>query len=479
MNGPGRTTRVHCVGIGGIGISAIARVLLERGVQVTGSDLSISPVAHALADSGAVIFCGHDASHVGDADAVLVSSAIPGDNPEVLEAQERSIPIYRRAEFLGQWMADKVGVAVAGTHGKTTTTSMVVWILTQAGLDPTFIVGGIIAALGTNAHAGVGPHFVIEADEYDHMFLGLKPTVAAITHLEHDHPDCYPTFGDMAAAFEQFVGLVPATGMIVGCADQPAVAALLDGILHPRGRERQEPGAAVFTCGLGDTSDWRAFEVRPNALGGHDFEVRRQGRHWGQVRLQVPGVHNVQNALVAAVVTDWLSVDAGSICEALASFTGVDRRFQVRGHVGGLTVIDDYGHHPTEIRATLDAARARYGERPLWAVFQPHTYSRTKALWNDFAISFEQADHVVVLDIYAAREKDTLGVSAADLAGQMVHPDARYLGGLDAAAEYVLTHAEPDAVIVTLSAGDGNQVGSHVLEKRGVSPSIVSCQEYE
>jgi len=451
--------RVHCIGIGGIGISAIARVLLERGHQVTGSDLRLSPVAKALQASGAVVFSGHDASHLGNADVVLVSSAVPEGNPEVVEAIRRGIPVLKRDEFLGRFMVGKTGIAVAGTHGKTTTTSMIVWILTHAGLDPTFIVGGVIRSLDANAHAGQGDHFVIEADEYDRTFLGLKPTVAAIIHLEHDHPDCFPTFAEMQAAFEQFVALVPSDGLVVGCGDQPAVARLLRG----------QCAGSVQTCGLGRENDWRALAVEPNAMGGYDFEVSRVGKDWGYVALQVPGIHNVQNALVALAVADWLGVDSQTTCRALTTFSGVERRFEVYDQVDGITIVDDYGHHPTEIKATLGAARARYGSRPLWAVFQPHTYSRTRALWDEFAVSFGRADHVIVLDVYPARETDTLGVSAAGLAARMEHPDARHIAAFDMAAEYIVSHAEPDAVVITLSAGDGNQVGAQVLEKLGGS----------
>ena len=448
---------VHCVGIGGIGISAIARVLLEQGHRVTGSDQRLSPVAEALQASGVVVYVGHDASHVGDADLVLVSSAVPVTNPEVVEARRRGIPALRRAEFLGQLMAGKTGVAVAGTHGKTTTTSMIAWILVQAGLDPTFIVGGVIQRLQTNARAGRGPHFVIEADEYDRMFLGLKPTVAAVTHLEYDHPDCFPSFADMQAAFRQFLALVPPSGLIVGCVDQPAVADLMQGPLQ----------APSQTCGLSEASEWRSADLSTNALGGHDFQVVHRGAEVGNMRLQVPGVHNVRNALVALAVAQWLGVDMPTIGDALLSFPGVGRRFEVLGEAAGITVVDDYGHHPTEIRAALDAARSRFGRRPLWAVFQPHTYSRLCALWGEFVKCFVESDHVIVLDVYAARETDTLGVSSADLVAQMEHPDARYIADIEAAAGYIVAHAEPNAVIVTCSAGDGNLVGIRVLDKLG------------
>ena len=461
--------RIHCVGIGGIGISAIARVLLERGYRVSGSDLRPSAVAQALADAGATVYVGHDAAHLGDADTVLISSAIPAGNPEVVAARQRGLPVFKRAEFLGRLMpsdprSGSAGIAVAGTHGKTTTTSMIVAILDRAGLDPTFIVGGVIPAgphsgsEGTNARAGKGPHFVIEADEYDHMFLGLRPTLAAITHLEHDHPDCFPTMDDMLDAFDRFVDLVPPEGLIVGCADQPEVAALLE-------RVSGRSAATVRTAGLGDGRDWRAVDLEGNALGGYDFGVVHRGKPWGRVALRVPGVHNVQNALLAVAIADRVGVDRDSIAEALAAFGGTKRRFEVLGQAGGVTVVDDYAHHPTEIRATLQAARARYGERPLWAVFQPHTYSRIAALWDDFCACFGDADHVVVLDVYAAREKETLGVSAAGLAAAIDHPDVRHVSGLENAARWIVERAEPDAVVITLSAGDGNQVGFLILEQ--------------
>lgn len=447
--------RVHCVGIGGSGISAIARVLLEQGYQVSGSDLNLSPAAQSLAAAGAMVWAGHDATHVGDVDALLVSSAISQDNPEIGEARRRGIPIYKRADWMGHMMAGKVGVAIAGTAGKTTTTGMLVWILSEAGCDPTFVVGGVIEGLDTNAHAGGGPHFVVEADEYDRMFLGLLPTVAAVTHLEHDHPDCFPTYADMQAAFVDFLALVPADGLIVGCGDHPTLAALLAQTHH----------APVQTCGLKAGNDWQARELHSHCLGGHDLQVYHDSAQWGRVQIRLPGLHNVQNALIAIAIAHWLGVEPHAIRRAVSTFPGIERRFQVRGQVGQIVVIDDYAHHPTKIRATLSAARQRYGGRPLWAVFQPHTYSRTRALWAEFAASFDQADHVVVLDVYAAREKDTLGVRASDLAADMVHPDAHYAASLQDAAADIVSRVEPNAVVITLSAGDGNIVADLVLDR--------------
>jgi UDP-N-acetylmuramate--alanine ligase len=436
-------------------MSAIARVLLERGWSVTGSDLHMSDVAQSLVESGAEIAIGHDAANVGQVDAVLVSSAIPADNPELVAARCRGIPILKRAEFLGRLMQDKIGIAVAGTAGKTTTTSMLVWILTQAGRDPSYIVGGVIDELGTNAHAGEGAHFVIEADEYDYMFLGLRPAVAAVTHLEHDHPDCYPTFAEMKEAFAQFVDRVPGDGLIVGATDHPHVAALL----------AECDAARIWRCGLGAGSDWRADGLQVDRQGGYAFQVYRDDAPWGAIRLGVPGAYNVQNALVAMAIASWLGVDKADIQRSIATFSGIARRFQILGRSGEIVVIDDYAHHPTKIRAALAAAKARYRDRPLWAVFQPHTYSRTKALWEAFCSSFAKADHVLVLDVYPARETDTLGVDVQELAQAIEHTDVRYTATTEQAVACLLAEAERDAVIMTLSAGDGNEVGIRLLDR--------------
>jgi UDP-N-acetylmuramate--alanine ligase len=444
---------VHCVGIGGIGISAIARVLLERGYCVSGSDLQLSPVAEALAASGARVMIGHQAEYIGDAEMVLASSAVPEDNVELAAARERGIPVFRRNAFMARLMTGTMSIAIAGTAGKTTTTGMLAWILVHGGLDPSFIVGGVIEGLGTNAKSGHGPHFVVEADEYDRMFLGLAPTVAAVTHLEHDHPDCYPTFAEMREAFARFVGLVPSDGLIVGCVDHPAVRELLS----------REWKAAVQTCGLSDADDWHATEMFPNPLGGYDLNVWHSGQRWHHVRLRVPGLYNVRNALVALAIADWLGVDREVICQALRTFPGIGRRFEVLGRAGEVVIVDDYAHHPTKIEAALSAARTRYPGRPIWAVFQPHTYSRTKALWGAFVECLGQADHVIVLDVYPARETDSLGVDPAALAAQIVCADARYVPDSQAAVTYLRSHVEPNAVVLALSAGDGNQVAVRLL----------------
>jgi UDP-N-acetylmuramate--alanine ligase len=448
--------RIHLIGIGGIGLSAIARVLLEEGHRVSGSDLKLSPITDALADLGATIHQGHRAENVGHADLVIVSSAIPADNPEVAAARARGIPVVKRDWMLGRMMGGRFGIAVAGSHGKTTITAMIALLLTEAGLDPTFIVGGILENLGTNARAGLGEHFVIEADEYDRTFLGLRPRIAVVTNIEMDHPDCYPELDDLVQAFREFVRLVPADGCVIGGGDEERARGILGELSGTRGSE-------VVTYGLGEGVDWWAVDTRSNELGGHDFVALHDGCVVGEFSLRVPGLHNVQNALAVLAVAHRLDLDLTGVGETLRSYRGVQRRFEVKGEVDGIVVIDDYAHHPTQIRATLRAARERYAGRTLWAAFQPHTYSRTKALLDEFAASFADADHVVVTDIYAAREDDDLGVSAADILARMRHPDARYIPGLNEAADHLLHHLKPGDVLITLGAGDGYKVGEDVL----------------
>ncbi|MFQ6100586.1 MAG: UDP-N-acetylmuramate--L-alanine ligase [Anaerolineae bacterium] len=448
--------RVHFIGIGGAGLSAIARVLMEQGAEVSGSDLVLSPVAEALARDGACVFAGHRAENVADAELVIVSSAVPASNVEVLASRAAGIPVLKRPEFLGQMMNGRLGVAVAGTHGKTTTTAMVASILLEAGHDPTFIVGGVVSGLKTNGRAGEGPLFVVEADEYDRTFLSLKPKVAVVTIVEHDHPDCYPTFADFRAAFEEFTALVEHDGLLVVCWDDPVAREL--------GERRGAAGAAVAFFGLRDGAEWRAEEVRPNFAGGVDFLATREGDVLGLVRLRLPGAHNASNAMAALAVTDFLGVPFRVARAALTEFRGVGRRFEVKGEADGVIVVDDYAHHPTEIRATLQAARDRFPDRPLWAVWQPHTYSRTKMLLEEFAQAFGVADHVVVLPIYAARETDALGISSADVVAAMRHPDARCAESLDEALVWLGTEVRPGDVVLTLGAGDGDRVGEWLLE---------------
>jgi UDP-N-acetylmuramate--alanine ligase len=458
---------IHLIGIGGIGLSAIAKILLEEGYRVSGSDLQSSPLTANLEALGARIYKGHAAGNVGPAELVIMSSAIRPDNPEVVAAQQKGIPVIKRDQMLGRMMEGRYGIAVAGTHGKTTTTALVAWILMQSGLDPTFIVGGVVENLGTNAQAGQGEHFVIEADEYDYTFLGLKPRLSVVTVIEMDHPDCFRDLDEVTEAFIKFVSLVPEDGCVVGCGDESRVKAVIERYGGVKGSEGAEGKPRVVTYGLEAGVDWRAVEIRANGIGGSDFVTLKEGRSVGAFGLQLPGLHNVKNALAAIVVADHLGLDLTGVGTALREFRGTKRRFEHKGTAGGVIVIDDYAHHPTEIQATLAAARGRYPDREIWAVFQPHTYSRTKALLAEFAQSFNDADHVIVVDIYPAREYDDLGVSAADIVARMAHPDARHIATLDDATDYLVRHLTVGDVLITLGAGDGYLVGERVLAGLG------------
>lgn len=455
--------KVHFIGIGGSGLSAIARLLLERGDTVTGSDRVLSPFASELQKAGATVYVGHHPRNITGADWVVRSSAIPDDNPEVKAAKLAKIPVYKRADFLGQLMADKLGIAVAGTHGKTTTTAMIAWVLTELNRDPSFIVGSTINNLGVNAHAGKGNAFVIEADEYDRMFLGLRPRIEVVTSIEHDHPDIFPTFDDMYAAFEAFVNLLPADGTLVVCTDDSGASSLIN-------HARRENKAVVGYTAQGELTinslTWvQARAIKANSLGGFSFTVVSNltgSLSSFEVDLQVPGVHNVRNALAVLGVVELLGLSAQKSAEALAKFTGTGRRFEIRGEAGGVTVIDDYAHHPTEILATLAAARARYPERRIWAVWQPHTYSRTQTLFTEFSRAFKDADEVIVSEVYASREPKQ-EFTSAEIVSAMPHPSARYLGTLDEISNYLIEHLQPGDVLLVLSAGDADQISANVL----------------
>lgn len=448
--------RVHLMGIGGFGINPIARVLHELGYAVSGCDMSESPLIPPLRASGIPIAIGHDAAHLDryEPDALVISSAIPATNAEVAAARARGLPVLKRADILCELMRDRAGVAVAGTHGKTTTTAMLAWVLTACGLAPSFIIGGVLANLGTNARAGAGRPFVIEADEYDRMFMGLCPRIAIVTTLEMDHPDMFASLADVRALFAEFVGLLPADGLLIAGADAPEVCRLAEG--H---------GGPLTTYGLSG-GDWQAVDLAANDRGGTDFRVLRRGQPVATASLQVPGAHNVANALAALAAADALGAPLDAAAGALAEFRGVGRRFEVRGQAGGVTVIDDYAHHPTAIRATLQAARARYGEARLWAVWQPHTYRRTKELLGDFAASFGEADHVIVTDVYRSRDTQDYGVSPDDVVAQMAdHPDVRHVGPLDAVVEALVERVQPGDVVIVMSAGDATRVAGDLLAR--------------
>jgi UDP-N-acetylmuramate--alanine ligase len=430
-------------------MSAIARVLAEQGESVSGSDQAVSAYSEALEALGVPIAYGHTAENIAGADLVLVSSAVPDTNPEVVAARQAGVPVMRREVFLAQLTAPYQVIAAAGTHGKTTTTGLIAWILSEAGLDPSFIVGGVLLDFGSNAHAGTGKAFVIEADEYDRAFLGLRPDVAVVTSVEHDHPDCFPTPDDFREAFEQFAAQVQRT--LIVCADDPAAAAL-------------PTAARRVTYGLAPEADWRAEEIRANGVGGCDFLVLHRGTVVGLVRTRLPGDHNVRNTLAALVVAEELGVPFVTARQALTGYRGASRRSEVIGEAGGVVVLDDYAHHPSEIRATLAGLRQRYPGRRLWAVFQPHTFSRVRALFDDFAACFGQADHVRITDIFAAREQPDGRTTSRALAEHVRHPDCRYSGSLEESARQLIEQVEANSVVVTLSAGDGNWIGKRLLE---------------
>ncbi len=450
-----RPQPVHFVGIGGIGMSGIAEILLNLGYPVSGSDLKLSPVTERLARLGARIYEGHAAEHLGNSRAVVVSSAVRPDNPEVLEARRRQIPVIPRGEMLAELMRLKYGIAVAGSHGKTTTTSMTATVLSYAGLDPTVVVGGRVSAMGgANARVGKSDFFVVESDESDRSFLKLSPILAVVTNIDHEHVDCYPTIEEARAAFIEFVNRVPFYGAAVVCLDDENVQKIMPFV------ERR-----AVTYG---TSPQAELVVSDSDCGpeGSCFRLRRRDRDLGLFRLTVPGPHNVLNAAAAAGVALELEIAPEKIREALLEFSGVERRFQVRGAAGGVTIIDDYGHHPTEIRATLAAARLGPYRR-IHVLFQPHRYTRTVHLMDEFARSFHQADTVVVLDIYAASEPPIEGVTAQALVERIRsfgHRAADYAPSLEAGAAMVASAAAPGDAIVTLGAGNVWQAADFILE---------------
>ncbi len=458
--------RVHLIGIGGSGLSAIARILLERGETVSGSDRQLSPLAVELAEAGVRIMVGHHADNIAGVDMVVRSSAIPIDNPEVQAALNAGVSVLKRSEFLPQLLAGFQVIAVAGTHGKTTTTAMIAWVLETLGEDISYIIGGIPLNLGANAHAGKSTRFVIEADEYDYMFLGLNPQVAVVTNVEYDHPDCFPTPDDFYQAFQQFVdGIVPDGTLITYIDDAGARR------LHQTALER---GKRSLTYGFqGDDQlnlDYYAQHLFLNEFGAYSFDMICDSLKRGTnsralpVRLQVPGRHNVANALATMAVVDVLGLPLTKAAQALAEYRGTGRRFEVRGEIGGIVVVDDYAHHPTEIRATLEAARARYPEREIYTVWQPHTYSRTRRLLDEFVISFNDADHVLITEIYPAREPvPSDGFSARQIIKVMPHPDVHFIPDVNQAVDQLIAMLAPKAVVLVLSAGDANQISTDLL----------------
>jgi UDP-N-acetylmuramate--alanine ligase len=459
---------IHIMGIGGAGMSAIARVLKARGVKVTGDDRADSAMLAALNREGIPAHPAHDIKHLEGVDVLAPSSAIAPDEPELVEARRRGIKVWHRGDLLSALMADQTAIAVGGTHGKTTTTSMIATILRDAGLDPSFIIGGTPASLGVNAAHGEGEAFVLEADEYDKTFLRYAPAVAVVTNVEFDHPDTFKDYDDTLNSFAQFTANVTEGGLIVTCADDPGCDAMLK-----RAEAFAQPGRHYVDYGI-NRGMWRATNVRANTLGGMDFNAHGPGASGGEVggsvSTRVPGEHNVRNALAALIVADACGVPVDTAAESLGAFRGAERRFELKGEARGVRVIDDYAHHPTEIRATLAAARLRYPVARIWAVWQPHTYSRTLALLDDFATSFKDADQVLVLPIYAAREKlEDFGAAGnklnpIDISRRIEHKHARNAATFGDATGMLMTQLKGGDVLITLSAGDANVIGVRLLE---------------
>ena len=451
-----RYQQIHFVGIGGSGMSGIAEILLNLGYRVTGSDLRRSEVVERLAELGAKIFIGHEASHVEGAHVVVYSSAVSRDNIEVQVARQRQIPTIPRAEMLAELMRLKYGIAVAGTHGKTTTTSMVGAVLAEGRYDPTIVVGGRVTSLGSNARLGQGDYLVAEADESDGSFLKLAPTIAVVTTIDAEHLDHYGSLEAIREAFVAFVGKVPFYGSAVLCLDQPNIQMLI-----PRIEKR------IITYGLESGADLVARRLHLAGMTSR-FEVFHRGSLVGECTLGVPGRHNVLNALAAVGVGLDLEIPFVTIQKALAGFAGVQRRFQVRGRARGVTVVDDYGHHPAEIRATLAAAKAGFDCRVV-TVFQPHRYTRTQHLRQEFLTAFNQADVLVVLDIYAAGEAPLPGVTAEALAEGIRahgHRNVTYLGSDRArAVEHLAEIVRTGDLVLTLGAGDVGQLGPELLKR--------------
>ena len=457
-----RTQHVHFIGIGGIGMSGIAEILLTLGHRVSGSDLKRSPVTDRLLSLGAAIFEGHAAANIAGADVVVTTSALSPLNPEVLAAHEQSIPVIQRAEMLAELMRLKYGIAVAGMHGKTTTTSMIAAVLAAGGLDPTVVVGGRVETMGSGARLGRSQYLVAEADESDRSFLKLSPILAVVTNIDREHMDCYRDMEDVERAFLEFMDRVPFYGATTACIDDPQLAALLPRVRH-----------TVLTYGMAEQAAFR-LEVLPSNSGHRSqFLVHRKGTALGPFTLSVPGLHNLRNATAAVAIGVQLGVPVDRIAAGLADFAGVERRFQHKGEVRGVTVVDDYGHHPTEIRATLEAAR-QCGFRRILVLFQPHRYTRTRDLLDQFRHCFQAADVVRVLDIYAASESPIPGVDALALVNAIDGADVRYASSFEEAVAQLAALAYPGDLVLTMGAGNVHQAAALVLAAlaaTGVAPA--------
>ncbi|MCX5873641.1 MAG: UDP-N-acetylmuramate--L-alanine ligase [Deltaproteobacteria bacterium] len=446
---------VHFVGIGGVGMSGIAEILLALGFNVSGSDLQESQVVKHLRSLGAQVHIGHRKEHLDRADVLVYSSAVSPDNPEVLAARDRRIPVIARAEMLAELMRMQTSVAVGGMHGKTTTTSMIAAVMSHAGLDPTVIIGGKLNALGGGAHLGQGDLLVAEADESDKSFLKLFPTIALITNIDLEHMDCYSSIEEIRSTFLEFINRIPFYGYAIVCLDDPEVQRIIPSI-----------SKRFLTYGLSSQAFIRAAKPRFER-GESIFQVYREDILLGEIRLPMPGMHNVVNSLAAVTIAELFDVPFETLKEALESFPGVQRRFTRRGEAAGVTVIDDYGHHPAEIRAVLLAAR-QMAEKRIAVLFQPHRYSRTKALFEDFLTAFHDADLLYIMDIYPASEKPIEGVSGERLCEGIRargHKKARFLSDRSSLAGEIAHELESGDMLITLGAGDVTKLGPQILEE--------------
>lgn len=450
----GRFRRIHLVGIGGIGMSGIADVLLTLGYEVSGSDLRSTEITRRLEHYGSTVYYAHSAENVHGAQVVVTSSAITADNPEVAEAQRQMIPVIPRAEMLAELMRLKYGIAIAGTHGKTTTTSMVAALLYYGGVDPTAVVGGQVNAMDSNARLGQGDFMVVEADESDGSFLRLSPVIAVVTNIDQDHLDYYADLQEIRDVFVSFVNKIPFYGLAVLCLDDPNIQAML-----PQVQKR------FVTYGMSPQADYYATDLVYKD-SGVEFCAHNRDGCLGHIKLKMPGQHNVLNALAAMAVARELDIEHAEIEAGFLTFEGVKRRFQIK-HTNGFMLVDDYGHHPVEIRATLAAARSGWNRR-LVVIFQPHRYSRTKALFDDFITAFNQADKVYILDVYPAGEKPIEGAEGENLAQAVAehgHRGVCYCSSVAQALEQVISDLQPEDMVLTLGAGTVGQAGDELLER--------------
>jgi UDP-N-acetylmuramate--alanine ligase len=449
---------VHLVGIGGMHMSAIARILLQQGHQVSGSDLRSSQLTNEMAGLGAKVFIGaHDAANVGEAGLVVTTSAAIGENPELEEARRRGIPVIKRAEMVARLIEGKAAICIAGCHGKSTTSGLIAFILEEMGHDPTYLIGAEVGALGTNAKAGRGNEVVVEADEYDRAFLSYRPRLAVVLNVEPDHLDYYETWAALKEAFATFASRVQSGGKLFLCADSPDALAL---------RDHVGEGVEVVTYGLDAKADWDAWSLESEGPT-QTFTAVHQGKPFGRFAIALAGRHMVQNALGAIAVCEELGLNEDAIADALERYTGVRRRFEKMGTVTGVTVMDDYAHHPTEIEALAGSARMRFPGRRVVVLFQPHTYARTRYLLDGFRTCFRGFDRVFILETYAAREAIADGMTAEQLCEEIRDVNPTYAATFEAAADAVAAELRPGDVFFTVGAGDVNAVGPMVLERLG------------